>query len=275
MSGRLADAWDYTWAEIWQPLTLVDDAPADLFMQIYPELANALKVKPDPQTYNDATNDPIVAAEQLQLWMPRDFKGDNALARAFEAVYVVLDGIDVAGLAREFYDLTLKFLRCHNIRYRLVKPFELRPHIAGAFSALVAQVESAIAIDPHLLSLFDDFQHSLNHASRTGNGIDIRTSIAKASNFAEGLAVACPTAIGKKTFGAACNAAQCWPHEGMKTAFKSVYYFCSDFPGIRHAGRASSKLRALDRVDGIVAALLLVSSAGYFMPQLDLAEIVG
>ena len=101
MSGRLVDAWDYTWAEIWQPLASVDDAPADILMEVYAPLVDALRPFPEPrvvsdelreayleeykdaknawvQAQTDACNDAAVAAEQLQRLTAADFKGDNA-----------------------------------------------------------------------------------------------------------------------------------------------------------------------------------------------------
>lgn len=297
MSGRLVEAWDYTWGELWQPLLEVEDAPADLLMEVYAPLVDALRPFPDPrqvseelreaylkeyeaaknawvQAQTDASNDATIAAEQLQLLMTTDFKGDHALARAFEDIFEVLDELGIPGIAREFYDLTTKFLRCHNIRYRLIKPYVLRPHISGWFSGLVSQVETMIASNAHLQRLLRDFEHSLNQVSRSKTQTDVTHCIEDAVELMEGIASRYPGATGT-TFGALCDSAGEWPHKAVQKAYGNLYGFCSDYPGIRHGLGEHGVLRDLKNTDAVVCALMFLASAGYFVPGLDLAEIVG
>lgn len=297
MAGRLVEAWDYTWAELWQPLASVEDAPADLLAEVFLPLTKALRPFPEPRqvseemleaytreyaaakgawikSQSDACNDAGLAAEQLQLWVPGDFKGDNALARAFEEVFETLGELDCPELQPKFFDLTERFLRCHNIRYRLLSPFELRPHAAGLFSTLVHQIEAKFAEDRELLELLNEFEHALKNAGRTYSAADIKTCIGKASNLAEGISKRHPQAKGD-VFTDHCKSVKCWPHDKLKAVFDSIYGFCSGYPGIRHAGSQHGVRRELDPRDGLVSALVLLSSAGYFMDNLDLAEIVG
>jgi hypothetical protein len=294
MSGRLVEAWDYTWAELWQPLANVEDAPADLYMQIYRELANALKQPQEPKSQDKdewaryetdqkyrfdadsaAASDPDAAAEQFNLWMPQDFKGDHALARAFEAVFEVLDELDTPGLAREFYDLTSKFLRCHNIRYRLVEPYQLWTHVSGWFSGIISHVERFIAADAGLQVLLRDFDRSLNQASRSHVDTDYKNCILRAVILMEGIAGRMPGAAGGTFDELTKSLGKAWPHAAVLKGFCNLYGFCSDYPGIRHGKGTEGVIRELTAADAVVTALLFLSSAGYIAPKLDLAEIVG
>lgn len=291
MSGRLVDAWQHTWPEIWEPLSMNDSAGAEFFMDLFPLVFKALRPFRQPaagesqvgyeaakhlwdQRNAAAGTDSKAADALMRSWSPSDFLSDGSLARSFEAVFKFLFDPEARGLSAHFAVLTAQFLRSRNIRYRLVSPYELRPHVSGLFANLVAQVERGVAADEGLRELLQEFEHALNQASRSHAESDVKTCIAKAANLAEGIAGKHPDA-GGGTFADHCNTFKKWPHNGLKNAFKNIYGFCSDYPGIRHAGNPKGKLRGLDTSDSIVAALVLVSSTGYFAANLDFAEIVG
>ena len=44
MRGRITDAWQYAWTEIWLKLEELPDVYLDLYMDLYVELAKALKL---------------------------------------------------------------------------------------------------------------------------------------------------------------------------------------------------------------------------------------
>ena len=77
------------------------------------------------------------------------------------------------------------------------------------------------------------------------------------------------------TLGALCDQLTDWPHDKMKDALKSLYNFCSDYPGIRHAGNPANVRRALATRDLTLASLLLVTFTGYLSPQLNERLILG
>lgn len=292
MSGRLVEAWEYTWAELWEPLGNHDDAGASFFMDIFPLLARALGPFRQPlqnesqQQWDEAKNlhdqrlvaastDSTIAAATMQAWTAASFAGDAVLARALESVAKFLEDPDFPSLGELYFELTSGFLRCHNIRYRLLKPYSLRPHLSGWFSGLLAQVENMVVKDRNLRKLLGHFEKALEQAARSHEDADIGVCIHKAAILAEGIASRHPQAKGDD-FGKYCDSVGCWPHSEMKDAFKKVYNFCSGYSGIRHAASPKKMLREdLNTRDGIVAALVLLSSAGYFVPGLDLAEIVG
>lgn len=39
MRGEILAVWKWTWDEIWAPLSLHDDAPPDLFCELYREIS--------------------------------------------------------------------------------------------------------------------------------------------------------------------------------------------------------------------------------------------
>ena len=55
-------AWDNAWRDIWQPLREHDEAPRDMFMELFPELSKA--ISPDYLAmagFYEASNDPDIA----------------------------------------------------------------------------------------------------------------------------------------------------------------------------------------------------------------------
>lgn len=291
MAGRLIDAWAYTWPDVWEPLSEHDDAEASFFMDLFPILSKATCAFRDPvpgetrESWEDAKQDwdqkRIIAAtdsnaanQLMRDWTASDFQSDAALALALESAFRFLHEPDAPDLSARFFELAGQFLGSRNLRYRLVPPFELRPTASGLFVALIRQVEHQFADDADLMKLVAEFEHALKQTGKTQSEADIKTCIGKASNLAEGLAKKHPQA-GGGVFSQNCSRVRCWPHKDMQAAFDKVYGFCSGYPGIRHSGSRRGVLRDLNMRDGIVAAIMLLASSGYFIPTLDLADIVG
>ncbi len=61
----------------------------------------------------------------------------------------------------------------------------------------------------------------------------------------------------------------------MRAALGSLYGFCSDYPGIRHAGNPASIRRDLATRDMTLASLLLLSFSGYLSPTVDERVVLG
>jgi hypothetical protein len=61
----------------------------------------------------------------------------------------------------------------------------------------------------------------------------------------------------------------------VKSSLKSLYGFCSDYPGIRHAGNPASRIRDLETKDGILICLLLFAFSGYLTDQIRTDEVIG
>jgi len=125
----------------------------------------------------------------------------------------------------------------------------------------------------HLNGLLGDFEHAFDSYARSQNPADLKTCIAKASNYAEGLASATNGQAG--TLGALCNQIGDWPHDKVKEALQNLYKFCSDYPGIRHAGDPNGIRRDLSVKDSTLICLLLISFSGYLSPNVDERFVLG
>lgn len=117
------------------------------------------------------------------------------------------------------------------------------------------------------------FEPKDDRYARTQDATDLKTSIAKASNYAEGLASTTHGQAG--TLGALCNQIGDWPHDKVKEALQSLYKFCSDYPGIRHAGSPGGMRRDLSAKDSTLICLLLLGFTGYLSPNVDERSVLG
>jgi len=75
--------------------------------------------------------------------------------------------------------------------------------------------------------------------------------------------------------GALCNQIGDWPHDKVKEALQNLYKFCSDYPGIRHAGSPKGMRRNLSVKDSTLICLLLLGFAGYLSPSVDERSVLG
>ncbi len=66
-----------------------------------------------------------------------------------------------------------------------------------------------------------------------------------------------------------------WPHSAVQAALTKLYGFCSDYPGIRHAGNPDGVRRELNTKDVTLASLLLLSFSGYLSQRIDEEVILG
>jgi len=101
----------------------------------------------------------------------------------------------------------------------------------------------------------------------------LRVSIARASNYLEGVASATRGAAG--TLGSLCDQLTDWPHDKIKEAVKNLYGFCSDYPGIRHAGNPRNQRRPLDRRDSVSINVSLLALALYLCTGFDEGVVLG
>jgi hypothetical protein len=281
MRGRLIDAWQYTWPEIWLKLEDLPEVYLDLYMDLYVELAKGLKVPEKEEDklkfnteYNVVANDPQRAREFIMTVKGTAFRNDAVLARFFRDALDVYEESGNPELPPEFIRLTKEFVSCHNLRYRVIDPFRLQPHLPGVFAALFAELADFSGTHPQLAEAMADFDHSFDVLSRTHKEADMKTCIHKACMFVECLGAIKPGAKGK-TLGDLCANIDCWPHKAVRGAVSSLYGFCSDYPGIRHNISADGQLRALEVKDSVLVALLLMAAGGYFRDNLNMAEIIG
>jgi len=149
----------------------------------------------------------------------------------------------------------------------------LRFLLPATFANLYEELHRLNAGNGHLAGLLTDFEKAFDRYAHTQDETDLKTCIAKASNYAEGLASAtCKTA---GTLGSLSDRLTDWPHDKVKEALKNLYHFCYDYPGIRHGGDASNARRDLAARDLTLASLLLLSFCGHLSPDVDELAVLG
>jgi hypothetical protein len=263
MGGRLQDAWQFCWPEIWVPLEQTEDVPLDYYTDLYVELVKAYRQAPQPVDFDLIANDANLARQSLEKSSSAGLRGEGSIARFLEDAYDVLVETGHPELPIRYEVLVATFLESRNLRYQLVKPFQIRPHVTGVFSALLSDVMAAMQNDDDLKEAASEFEHAFGALTKSHTETDMKTCIQKASMLVEALASNYPNAEGA-SLGELCDSIKCWPHPTVKDSLKKLYGFCSDYPGIRHHVRKRGRLRPLEMRDSVIVPLLLLTASGYF-----------
>jgi hypothetical protein len=270
------------WSEVWLPLEESDiwaklgeasGYTADqLYVDVYVELAKALKKAPQPTQYDAASNDPILARLAVSTIPATALRGETAIARFLENAFEAVSSAGSLELEEEFRALVDRFLKARNLRYQLIEPFELRSHLPGIFEAIFADLLEATNRHPQLSQAFSDFVYAFHALQRSHAEPDMKTCIHKAGMLAEALASARPEARGNN-FGTLCNSIHCWPNPLVREAVKKLYEFSSDAPGVRHnIVRRGNSPRELEMRDSMIVPLLLLTATGYFASNAELLD---
>lgn len=285
MKATLRHHWGYTWAEIWEPLgrpeEIEDEAdgedevalPVDLYMVVFRTVSSGVPPEQLPFDTTVAANDPTAAAAALQALGAGLHPTEVAARTCIEEVYQAIVDLDVDGLAERYVKLVEEFIDHHNLPYRLVEPCELQPLATGSFDGFYAELYRLSRADAHLRDLWDDFEHSFGVYIRSQKPADLKRCINNASSFAEGLAG--QTAGAPGSLGELCRKLTSWPHSTIQAALGNLYGFCSNYPGIRHAGNPASKLRDLEIRDAVLVCTLLIAFSGYLTESVDASALVG
>ena len=277
MSGNLRHAWEYLALELWEPLAdySVKDAaaPPDLYSDLFAAADEFLAPRPTDSELEQARNDPDKARQRFLALKGSDFASESAIVRFLEAARDVIAEYEIPGFEVLYRRLLRDALRKFNLRYRLDEPFILRFLLPGSFTNLYNELHRLNTGNGHLTDLLTDFEKAFDHYARTQDPTDLKTCIAKASNYTEGLASVTHGTAG--TPGALCDQLTDWPHDRVKEALKSLYKFCSDYPGIRHGGLPTGVHRDLAMRDVTLASFLLLSFSGHLSPIVDERVVLG
>jgi hypothetical protein len=276
MIGSFRNHWEYTPADIWEPLAAHGSAPPDLFNDFYDAVDQFLALPTSEFLLEEIRNDSAKAHVAFCALKGSDFSDETAVVRFLEYVYEVIVDYDISGYA-EFFKLQLReFIRRYNLRYRLDDPFRLRFLLPGSFTNLYCELQRLNTSNSHLSGLLQDFEHAFDGYARSQDPSDLKTCIAKASNYAEALAsVTLGNPSTGNTLGALANTLTCWPHDKIKESLVDLYHFCCDYPGIRHGGTPANKRRELTAIDSTLVCLLLLGFAGYLSPNVDERSVLG
>jgi hypothetical protein len=276
MSGSLRHAWEHLAEELWEPLAQCPAAPLDLYSDLFAAAEEYLSPRPTETELGEARNNPSQARQRFLALKGTDFTSESDIVRFLETTRDVIADYEIEGFEGSYRRLLRDVVRKFNLRYRLDEPFVLRFLLPGSFTNLYQELHRLDASNTHLAGLLTDFEKAFDRYARTEDASDLKTCIAKASNYAEGLAsVAAGIPEKGNTLGALCNQTGDWPHEQVKDALKNLYKFCSDYPGIRHSGNPAGVLRSLGTRDLTLASLLLLSFSGYFVSSLDQRAVLG
>ena len=274
MNGNLRERWEYTWKDIWEPLGSLPQAPHDLYVQLYRTSVDYLRRKPSNQELAEIVNNSEAAFSAFQYIQGRQFKDEMSAVQFLERAHGLISDFGSRILVRRYSEYVTKFLKKYNLRYETAVPFNLRVRLPAVYGDIYEELRQVNATNPHLLQLMTDFEISFSEFVRTRVQRDLRTSLARASNYAEGIAsVALNTPGG--TLGQMCNQLAVWPHIAVRDAVKNLYQFCSDYPAIRHAGNPNNRLRDLEVKDTIIVSALFFAASGYLHQQVSLNDVVG
>lgn len=276
MNGNLRHAWIYTAADLWEPLAVYSAGPPDLFSDLYEAVDDYLAVATPKPQFEAIRNDQATAQDSFLALKGTDFASESGIVNFLDDAREVIGNYDIAGYEELYKRLLRDFFRKYNLRYRLDEPFKIRFLLPGSFTNLYVELQRLNSTDPHLASLLNDFEYAFDRYVRTQDPTDLKTCIAKASNYAEGLASATagnPTT--GNTLGALAGRLTDWPHDKVREALVNVYHFCCDYPGIRHGGTPASARRVLAPRDATFASLLLLCFTGYLSPQVDEQTVLG
>jgi len=276
MTGSLRQVWEYTASELWEPLAAHASAPLDLFSDLFEAVDDYLAIATPEQTFEELRNDPVKARTSFLGLKGTDFASESEIVSFLEEARNVIADYDILGYEDFYKRLLCDLLRKYNLRYRLDEPFKIRFLLPGSFTNLYAELHRLNSTDGHLTSLLADFEHAFDRYARSQDPTDLKTCIAKASNYAEGLA---STTAGSpttgNTLGALAGRLTDWPHDKVREALVNLYHFCCDYPGIRHGGTAASAKRDLAPRDATFASLLLLCFTGYLSPLVDEKAVLG
>lgn len=277
MNGSLRHAWEYLATELWEPLAEYSArdaaAPPDLFSDLFAAADEFLSPRPTDPELEQARNDPDKARQRFLPLKGTDFASESAIVHFLEAARDVISDYEIPGFEDCYRRLLRDALRKFNLRYRLDEPFILRFLLPGSFTNLYNELRRVSGGNGHLASLLTDFEKAFDRYARTQDPTDLKTCIGNASKYAEGLAgVTCGR---PGSLGDLCKEIKDWPHGAVQAALGNLYGFCSDYPGIRHAGNPAGIRRDLATRDMTLASLLLLNFSGYLMPSLDQEAVLG
>lgn len=274
MIGNIRDRWEFTWGDIWEPLGDLPKAPLDLYIQLYRTSVDYLRRRPNNQELAEIVNSPEFALSAFQSIQGRQFREEMAVVQFLERAHGLITDFGSRILVRRYAEYVSKFLQKYNLRYETAEPFILRVRLPALYGDIYEQLRQLNTTEPHLNQLMTDFEISFSDFVRTRAPRDLRTSLARASNYAEGIASVALARPGG-TLGRMCDQLAVWPHTAVRDIVKNLYQFCSDYPAIRHAGNPNNRIRDLEVKDTIIISALFFAASGYLHQQVRLEDVIG
>lgn len=268
MRGEFIAVWSETWDTIWLPLAGSEVAPADLFCELYRELASALGKQPSIEALADVIDDPEQSRKAFEASRMAQFASEKALVRFFEAIHGVLDDLQGDELANCYFGLLTKFIEKYSLGYSLRRPCALSPTLPGMFADVASALKHLTDTDAHLSSLYRAHDEAVRDLRFGATEERIKTCISRQFMLLEAIASKADR-VTAHTLGDMCNQLSSWPHVTLKESLKRLYGFASDYPGIRHAGNPAGQLRAIETRDLTALSILLMGYLPYLTTTLE------
>jgi hypothetical protein len=279
MNGNLRERWEYTWSDIWEPLGSLQQAPRDLYVQLYRTSVDFLRRKPSNQELTEIVNNSEAAFLAFQYIQGKNFKDEMSAVQFLERAYILINDFGSKILVKRYGEYVSKFLKKYNLRYETATPFSLRVRLPAVYGDIYDELRQVNETNPHLSQLMTDFEISFSEFARTKTQQNLTAAIHRASNYAEGIAAVALNRQGDD-LNSLCDRLtnaphRVFPHTAVRQVIKDLYRFCSDYPGIRHAGTPNNRLRDLTVKDTIIVSTLFFAASGYLHQQVSLMDVVG
>jgi hypothetical protein len=274
MRGQFLSSWTYLYSEVWYRLARQRGVPDEIVGEIFREVNTALTEPKSPNILGDILQNRNLAEIALSELAPSDFKSERDVLLCLESVAELIDEYQVPGLASRYAGLIHAFIKQHQLRYRVAQPFRIAPTVEGVFDSLIHELRLIARASPDLRELLEEFDKSFGDVSRPCAPSRIKICLQKNFNFAEGLIGAQP-GVSSNTLGKMAKEIKTWPHDKVREALVALYAFASDYPGMRHRGTVTHRLRQLEARDLIALPILLAGIAAYTTDGLQHDRIYG
>ena len=280
--------WRLSWKEIW---LLVQEEPGeeedtlrtileghelpedfephgDLFAALYQEAVRALKeeVKEDIG-FKGIAVDNDSASSLFQGIEHTDFESELSLVQFYESAYETLSDYDEL-LPQRFLLLLKGFASKYNLRYEIDGQGRITPTVPGLFTSLFDEMSSIGESDDDVRDLLLELNHAYRDLKSDKSETRIKAYILRLTNLIESIARKHPETT-MSTLGKASKELKTWPHPAIQLSLSNLYGFASDFPGIRHSGNSSSRLRSLDMRDMIALTIIFAGYTPYLSDRID------
>lgn len=284
--------WKYSWDEIWLPISLAteeessgfawlltdcplpesyehhDDIYSELFRAAYQFLSEDYR---DAIELSEVLANPKTAVESFRSLAASDFSSEWSIVMFLEAAFdTFLEFEDV--LAERYRLLVMEFVSKYSLRYRVADPFNIVPTLSGIFASLLQRASDISDEHGHVEGLRSEMEDALVAIKTTSSEAAIKHYVHKLINYLEAVS-SLRNEVASLTLGRACSEINSWPHVTIRESLSKLYGFSSDFPGIRHAGNATSKLRDLDMRDLVSLGVILTGYLPYLADAIDCNDL--
>jgi hypothetical protein len=273
MQGEFIGVWPDLWREVWNKLAKHPAAPNDLFCELFRELEPAFVTRMDLAVeMADIIDDAEQARRAFRAVKASRLRGEIAVLDFLERIQPVLNDLGGDQLSNKFFQLIESFIEKYSLRYDLRRPFSFHPTLSGVFARLIRELRHLTTQDAALAPIMHDFEETLRDLKADRSPGRIKACIHRQTTLLEALAQRCPNVMAG-TLGGMCDEVGTWPHATVKEAMKKLYGFSSNYPGIRHAGNATSAIREIEMRDMVGITVILAGFVPYLSQGLNMNEL--